>query len=400
MIEAKLRVGFLMGQSQHNTLRTMTETIAQQFRDSGHTADVYDLLSSASVDQLEAKFRERAFDLMVAFQGWGLNFFDEGPNLFDRAQVPYVTILGDHPMYHASRLKHLSSRNGVLVQEEEHIEFVRRIAGNTCICGLGSITDTRDYGRRVPLEERDVGLLFMGSGGDPEAARANLGHGNASLRPLLFNLLEIRTARAPIRATDALRDVLEARGIAPESVPSALQSRILDDVERIVRAERRHRIIRTIKTTPLTIWGPDWPAVYDTLPNVTVRREGYPTGAAAACRSRLLLNIFPDEFSTGHDRISLARATGTPLLTETNAFVDPWLVQRGAAAGFWPGESIDDLATSLLADPERLVTMTKCADSLGDQSAVLPAVETIMNAYTAIRTLSALQVAGRLADHA
>ena len=339
-----------MGQSQHNTLRNMTETIAQQFRDAGHTADVYDLLSSTSVDQLEAKFRDRAFDLMVAFQGWGLNFFDEGPNLFDRAQVPYITILGDHPMYHASRLKHLSSRNAVLLLDADHVSFVQGLASCPVVAGPFALKDTADYGPRVPLSARDVPLLFMGSCGDPAAMRAELGKHPAVLRSILLETLEIKTESAPIRTTDALGNALAARGIDHKLVPVLRRATMMESVDRIARAERRLRIIRGIRETPLTIWGPGWPDDIGAKRNVTLVPKGFPTGAAAAKRARVLLNIFQDEFAIFHDRCALAMCTWTPVLSDrTPAFVESYET-LGRAFCYSDGPDIDSVLTVRLHD--------------------------------------------------
>lgn len=343
-----LRVGFLMGQSQNNTLRKLTETIAQQFRDAGHTATSFDLLSPASIDEFEVHLRARAFDLIVAFQGWGLNFFDDGPNLFDRAQVPYVTILGDHPMYHATRLKHLSARCAVLTLDPDHVDFVREIAPCPIVGGLFGMKDTSDYGPRVPLEKRDIPLLFMGSCGDAVGARAELGRGSPALRSILLETLEVKHGGAPIRTQDALAAVLDARGIDPRSVPRLRRAALIEDVDRIARVERRLRIIRGIEQTPLTIWGTGWPDDVRAKPNVTLVQEGFPTGGAAATRAKVLLNIFHDEFAWFHDRCGIAFATGTPLLSERTQQFESVIGGFEASAYFDDTRTIDAVARRLL----------------------------------------------------
>lgn len=390
MIPETLRVGFLMGQSQHETLRIMTESLAQQFRDAGHTAHTFDLLSPASIDEFEVHLRARAFDLIVSFQGWGLNFFDEGLNLFERAHVPYVAILGDHPLYHASRLARLGRRNGVLLMNFDQVDAFRELVKRPVPLGFFGTKKKVDRSQRTDLTGRSVPFLFMGSGGDPNGLRRQQRAANATVAVIVEEALEERSARAPCTSLDALHHVLRARGIDATIIPQLRIAHLVEAIDRIARSERRLRIVRSIRSAPLTIWGPDWPRDIAERPNITLRDSGYPTGLAAAGRARLMLNIFPDEFSVGHDRIALAWEAGTPVLSESTPLFHSYVASRGAAFEFPSAEKIDDLVPELLADEARLQACIAAADRFEDETPDSVGVDSIRALYREIMTVEAL----------
>jgi hypothetical protein len=387
-----LRVGFLMGQSQHETLRIMTESLAQQFRDAGHTAHTFDLLSPASIDEFEVHLRARAFDLIVSFQGWGLNFFDEGLNLFERAHVPYVAILGDHPLYHASRLARLGRRNGVLLMNFDQVDAFRELVKRPVPLGFFGTKKKVDRSQRADLDGRSIPFLFMGSGGDPNELRRQQRAANATVALIVEEALEERSARAPCTSLDALHHVFGARGIDATIIPQVRIAHLVEAIDRIARSERRLRIVRSIRSAPLTIWGPDWPRDIAERPNITLRDSGYPTGLAAAGRARLMLNIFPDEFAVFHDRIALAMEAGTPVLSESTPLFDRGITSRGAAFGFSDPSTIDAIASELLADTGRLELCVAAADAYEDEQRADLAVETVLSLRTEILMLDALNV--------
>ncbi len=385
---ARLRVGFLMGASRGEVLRRVTERIAVEFRDEGHDAEVLDMLAPGFYELLAARLTHRSFDLVVALQGWGLDLFEEGLNAFDRGRVPYVTILGDHPSYHAHRLRFASPRNAVLVQEAAHVEAVRTIVGTRPVVGVFAFVDD-EKATQTPLETRPEDLLFLGSCGDPDAARAELGHDCPSARPLLLEALTRRLDGEPCRTFEALERAMAARGIDRARVPPRVFARFVSDVDRIVRNQRRLNIVRAVRSTRLTIWGEGWPRDLADRSNIRVQGEGYPTGAAAASRGRLLLNIFPDDFCINHDRLGLGLRCGTPILSEANPCVAAPLVAAGVVASFRCPAELDDVAGALLRDPAALEGLRSRGNRYLTAVSGSVAVESILKAHAALTLLGA-----------
>jgi hypothetical protein len=248
-----------------------------------------------------------------------------------------------------------------------------------------------DRTARIPLDKRPVPFLFIGSAGDPADMRRTLRENSPFIADIVEAALEERGATAASTSVRALEVVFANRGLDSSRFGRSRIARLIESVDRIARVERRLRVVRAIRRAPLTIWGPGWPADIGLQPNITLLTEGYPTGLDAVSRATLMLNIFPDEFSTYHDRVALAVQAGTPVLSEFADRFHEWVVKHGAAFDFrTPGE-IDSMALALLTDMPRLRASVAAADACEDAAPATMATDALLGLYEKILLMDAIR---------
>jgi hypothetical protein len=363
-MNTKLRVGFLMGQSEHDTLRRQTRALATQFDRAGHESEIFDLLAPSELQRFGDALSRQEFGLVVGFQAWGLNLFDSGPNIFDRAHVPYVAILADHPAYHMSRLRFASSNTAFLVQDGTHIDYIRARINEPAPVAVFRKADTYDATTRTRLSRRPVELLLMASCANPDAIASDLLDRSRFAHGIVLAGLELRTSSSSLDSRGAVHKVLSSKGIDPRALRPSQLTFLEEELDRIERATRRIATVRAIRRAPLTIWGNGWPRELNLPDHIRVQRDGFPTGLEAACRARLMLNIFPGPNSGFHDRCALGAEAGTALLSEWTAPFDHWFAMRGGAVCYTRPSDIDSLAEQLLSNEAQLEWHVARADEI------------------------------------
>jgi hypothetical protein len=390
MTSESFRVALLMGQSQYGTLRRLTAILKDQFTDTGHRPELFDLLEPSEIERLVEGLTNRQYDLVVAFQGWLLDLIPNGPTLFEQAKVPFVALLGDQPQYHARRLRHATSWCAILTSDAFQRGDCRAIVRPDVVVGVTAFKDAIRPREPRPIRDRAIPLLLLGSAGDPQEQRDALGGNNPLLRRLLAEVLEEKLARRPIPTRQALRTAFWTRGIDIETIPAAKLNTMLESIDRVARNERRLGIVQAITRTRVSIWGAGWPAVIGQRPNIDLRTERFDTGFSAAEQSKILLNIFPDEFSAYHDRCTLAIAARCLLLSESTPLFDERIANRGLAVSFKSPNDIDDLVDHYLSNQAEFDAIVSAAERIESMLDPSSGVEQILHARRAILTNRAL----------
>ena len=69
---------------------------------------------------------------VVTFNNMGYNLEENGENIWERYEVPYIDILMDHPFHFERPLKEMPATAIVLCTDRNHVKYIRRYYKNIC----------------------------------------------------------------------------------------------------------------------------------------------------------------------------------------------------------------------------------------------------------------------------
>lgn len=129
---------FLKGISQYGALRRMIDDLAAAFRREGYNTLVFDGGHQFSAQQLSTASGKYEFDAVIT-----LNAMFIENDLIRRLGKKYVTIMGDHPLWHHERLQAADKDTIVWDGDQNDVDYIRKYyqnVGNIQYFNSGSAT--------------------------------------------------------------------------------------------------------------------------------------------------------------------------------------------------------------------------------------------------------------------
>lgn len=205
------RIIVYVGQS--GPLDLFTGQIVKGFHEMGAEVFTYDLktcdnsgLSTFCFDKVDA---------IVSFNTMFYNMLDQhGKNAWEDMDIPYITILVDHPVNYSQTLLRMSGKDTVLCIDRKHAEFVGRYYSNIGHYGFMPHGGTRaDDGFLKKISDRKIDILYAGGIADIDLDHVAVPEEIYKTYSGIFNISEFVSAllRLMIANTDkTVEDVIES----------------------------------------------------------------------------------------------------------------------------------------------------------------------------------------------
>jgi hypothetical protein len=307
-----------VGQNANGILAWWTQCIADRMARFGISVETIDLLQEGWPAKLDARLKQGRPDFCFSHQGMGMNLSLESGNLWTSLKIPFIGIMGDAP-YQAPYL-HSASGPGkfFLYGVKEFADFYTHfMKGKNIATVLPPGYPSNPHASATPWHKRDLELVFVKTGADPQTIRA----GWANLPRLIRDVVEQATQTALAGQKDTIGQIV-ADAFAEHQVHFgnrlALFMRSCWLVDSYVRAVRADRMARQIMRHGGHIFG-QWPH----LEQANSRAVFHGPIAAHELnklygRSRILANTAPCTLTGSHDRILAAFLSKSFTLTDSS----------------------------------------------------------------------------------
>ncbi|MCA3270720.1 MAG: hypothetical protein ING12_01880 [Roseomonas sp.] len=311
-----------VGQNANGILAWWTQCIADRMAMYGISVETIDLLQEGWLAKLDALLKKKRPDFCFSFQGIGMGFSIESGNLWSSLKVPFISSMGDAPYYSPSL--HRVSGAGLfhLYTSHDFYSFYRDfLNGKNLAAVLHFGYPSNLHADDIAWQKRDLELVFVKSGVNPEAIRAPW----AELPKLMREVLEEASASALAGQTATIGQIVANAYTARQihfGDRLALFLRSCQQVDSYVRAVRADRMARQVMRHGGHIFG-DWPHLdkaktkavfHGTLPARDLNK--------LYARSRILVNTAPCTQTGVHERILAAFQAKAFILADGSPFLD------------------------------------------------------------------------------
>jgi hypothetical protein len=307
-----------VGQNANGILAWWTQCIADRMAMYGISVQIIDMLQEDWAAKLDARLKQGRPDFCFSHQGIGMNLNLESGNLWTSLKIPFIGIMGDAP-YQAPSL-HKASGPGkfFLYGVQEFADFYAHYMGGNAIASvLLPGYPSNPYASAKPWHERDLELVFVKTGADPQAIRSDW----IRLPKLIRDIVEQASQTALAGQKETIGRIV-ADAFAERQIHFgnrlALFMRSCWLVDAYVRAVRADRMARQVVRHGGHIFG-RWPHLEQS--NSRAVFHG-PIGAQELNklygRSRILANTAPCTLTGAHDRIMASFLSKAFTLTDSS----------------------------------------------------------------------------------
>jgi len=149
----------------YDTLDLFSDKLAEAFAELGYEIFSYDARAQekskqALLEMLTARKRNAA---VVTFNNMGYNLEQDGVNVWEQFDVPYINILMDHPFHFERPLKDAPSTAITLCTDRNHVKYIRRYYKNIRQTDFLPHAGIELGRKHKPLSERKIDVLYAGA---------------------------------------------------------------------------------------------------------------------------------------------------------------------------------------------------------------------------------------------
>ena len=149
----------------YDTLDLFSEQLQTAFASMDCESFIYDAReqekSKAALLAILAEKKGNA--AVVTFNNMGYNLEQDGVNVWERYEVPYIDILMDHPFHFERPLKEMPSTAIVLCTDRNHVKYIRRYYKNIPRTDFLPHAGVELGRKHKPLKERKIDVLYAGA---------------------------------------------------------------------------------------------------------------------------------------------------------------------------------------------------------------------------------------------
>ncbi len=163
--EMKTKQTIILFKGIYDTLDLFTNQMAVTFDDRGYELFVYDAThpEKCKAELLAMLEEKKGNAVVVTFNNMGYNLEQDGVNIWEHFDVPYINILMDHPFHFERPLKAAPATAIVLCTDRNHVKYIRRFHKN--IRQADFLPHAGIVLGRIhkPLRERKIDVLYAGA---------------------------------------------------------------------------------------------------------------------------------------------------------------------------------------------------------------------------------------------
>lgn len=149
----------------YDTMDLFTDEIVAELTKMGHRCVILHMETmDVDLKKMMELHKEEGLDGVITFNNLGYNLGEEqGGNLWDALNIPYVNILMDHPFHYTKPLKAAPKHSIVMVIDRNHVDYVKRFFSNIEACYFLPHAGCAHAIEALEDEVRDIDVLYAGS---------------------------------------------------------------------------------------------------------------------------------------------------------------------------------------------------------------------------------------------
>ena len=149
----------------YDTLDLFTEQLITVFTEWGYGIFVYDARGEeVSKGLLLGMLKEeRKKYTVITFNNLGYNLEEDGRNIWEKFEVPYIDILMDHPFHFEKPLQNMPQTAILLCTDRNHVKYIRRYYKNIRQADFLPHAGVELGTKHKPLKDRKIDVLYAGA---------------------------------------------------------------------------------------------------------------------------------------------------------------------------------------------------------------------------------------------
>ena len=289
------------------------------------------------------------------YAGVGARLAFDGTNIWDRIEVPFISVLADAPFIMPSN-HHVASPyvvNGYIYPDWLALQqALFRSPQISTVLPMGVIPNPDRY--TTPWSSRPRRMLFVKSGSDPAQQRARWDQWPARLRPVLHECADALAMQGTGPIMPTVQACLEAHALVLDRTKPLLFG-LLHELDTYVRACRATAMARALLPLPVDIVGDGWAHVS----HEAGRARFHPAVPASGletlyAETQLLVNVTPNLGGGVHERVLRGFASRCCVLSDNNAFARTHLDALPSYHGVeWHAADLVDQVAAVFHDEGR-----------------------------------------------
>jgi hypothetical protein len=310
-----------VGQNENGILRHLSRGLMSLLEPHGYQGHILDLGDPTWPAQLD-RLAQQGIAMAWGHAGVGAKLEINGKPYWDRLKIPFVSVLADSPCWRPCNHNVPSTFvvNAYLYREWLRIqrEFIRAPQFSTLVQGGLIPNPARDA---IPWRDRPRRMVFVKTGGDPEARRATWQNFPRRWRAILEDAAAVATSQPTGDITDIALTAFEAHNIAPEQRTELLFA-LMFELDLYVRDSRSTKLVTALLDLPVDIYGRGW----DHVSARATRARFHPAFDADAlprvyAETQFILNTTPNFSSNVHERVAYGLDAKCCVVSDENDFM-------------------------------------------------------------------------------
>jgi|GEM_PF-6382963 len=347
---------FMKGQSQYDVLRIASDYYIGFYEKLGFNVDVLDFLIANNEDCIN-KIIIRKNKFITSFNCIGIDLeLNNGMSIFDVADTPFLGCLGDHPSYHAERIKKSPKKILFSCIDEENLYYFqkrfpdKKITLNTAVGYKSKNYEFKEY------RERKIDFLFAGTLVNPDDIKKAW---NTSEKKYIEILTDITNLLILNKKNININLELD-RYVHSEVINSETKSLLYRYIEYFIRFFKRYELIKKLGESGLTVMCIGNIDIYNKLNKsnkfIIKNNVSYQELLDTFNNTKIVINM------TGHlnygmtERIASAMINGAAVITEKDEFTQDYFIEDENII-FYDFNQMDDMIDKIklyLANEEKL----------------------------------------------
>lgn len=163
--EMKTKQTIILFKGIYDTLDLFSDQLAVAFAEWGCDIFTYDAKGQekSKVALLSMLVEKKGNAAVVTFNNMGYNLEQDGVNVWEKFDVPYINILMDHPFHFERPLKDAPDTAIVLCTDRNHVKYIRRFCKNIHRTDFLPHAGVELGRKHKPLKERKIDVLYAGA---------------------------------------------------------------------------------------------------------------------------------------------------------------------------------------------------------------------------------------------
>ena len=163
--EMKTKQTIIVFKGIYDTLDLFSDRLAVAFAEWGCDIFVYDAneQEKSKMALLTMLVEKKGNVAVVTFNNMGYNLEQDGVNVWEKFDVPYINILMDHPFHFERPLKDAPATAIVLCTDRNHVKYIRRFYKNIRQTDFLPHAGIELGRKHKPLKERKIDVLYAGA---------------------------------------------------------------------------------------------------------------------------------------------------------------------------------------------------------------------------------------------
>lgn len=357
--------------SQYDLLGVAADEISRELTKTGYKVIVLDLIDNDSIIKLLDYLNKETIEFIYSFNAIALNLQDvRGNYIFNYYNIPMVTYLVDHPMYHYNRLSSNYKNLHIATFDRENVQFLKTyyksLKGTEFIPFLGfKGTQMKSY------VDRDIDILFVGTYDNPDNVKKEISCLTGIFKVVAEQVIKILLKNTSLSLEKAMKIYFENINFEISDEEFLELISIMTPVDKYIHVYFRDKVVRTVLDAgmKLAVYGDGWNNLKDDYQDNLIILNGtnadLKTGLDYMADAKIVLSVMPWSKGSIQANVTSTMLSGAISVTNPSIYINENL-SDGKEIVFYSLDNIELLPSKisyLLEDEKIAVEIAKAGMS-------------------------------------